>query len=353
MPARSPTMLGTSVTGLLKTIMRLLCGLVLLLTFSFAVFGQAKNPCADFDQTIKTTYNFRPSLLASDSARDKRSASMDKVWEAVKANKDALLPCLRQNLEAANADRWFLFDGSNLLVTLDPSEASKKLQIKNYALANLEDVDLRVWVTTLVRRGLEGFDVSAPGERWLSRPNARYYLPEHGAFEVNVVAGALFIFGSMEEALATPALIRVVNQPNHPGRQVALAILLAQNTPESLRFLKELNDSSFTAKTLKIVREGLSRPDLFEPRAKPKTNRKEFIDAFEAFANGNPRLFFELIDVPDGERDVVATMTVQDLPLIRKVRRRMIAGGNQHSIEFYNSFTKIIRTILHRNESKP
>jgi hypothetical protein len=315
--------------------------------------SQHSQPCADFDRTIAATYNFRPSQLASDDERNKKSAELDKVWESVKQNPTQFLPCLRRALENPNANAWFRFDGSNLLVSIDPSETSKKLQIRSYAAANLDDVDLRVWVTTLVRLAFEGLDVSEPAERWLAYPQAKYFLPEHGAYEVGMPQGALFIFGSMDEAQATPTLQRVVNQTNHPGREVALRILLNENTSESLRVVNALDVSNFSPKAQEMIRNELSHPDVFEPRPKPKNTRQEFVDAFNRLLNGDSSLFFGLVaKVPDGERDVVATMTSQDLPLLRKVRRRMITASNQHAIEYYDSFTKIIRTIVRANDSK-
>jgi hypothetical protein len=331
---------------------RLLLGIAFLSAVSSLVHAQDKDTCSEFQQTIDSTYNFRPALLANEAERNRKSAAMDKVWEGVKGNPTGLLVCLRRALEDPKADAWFRFDGSNLLVSLDDSRTAKELQIKSYAASNLEDVDLRLWVATLARRGVEGFDVSAAGERWLAYPRARYFLPEHGGYEVNVAAGALFIFGSMDETQATPALLRVISQSNHPGREAALAILLNENTRESLSSLKQLDVSSFSAKARNIIRDELDHPNLFQPRSIPKTSRKEFLDAFNAWLNGNPDPFLDLVaKVPDGERDVVATMTAEDLPLVRMVRRRMISVGNQHAIEFYESFTRIIKTIVLKSAS--
>ena len=261
--------------------------------------------------------------------------------------KRGLIPCLRQALEDPKADPWFRFDGSNLLVSLEPSESSKSLQVRSLANTNLEDVDLGVWVSTLAVRGYEGFDTSVAAERWLSYPTARYFLPQHGAYEVNVITGALFLFGSMDESFATPALLRIVNNSEHPSRELALAILLSQVTPESLQALKKIDISNLSSKSRTVVEKELKHPDLLEPRSKPKTTRPEFIEAFEALLKGNPRLFLDLVSkVPDGEKDVVATLSQDDLPLVRKVRRRLIAGGSPHMIEYYESFTKIIRTIM-------
>ena len=54
--------------------------------------------------------------------------------------------------------------------------------------------------------------------------------------------------------------------------------------------------------------------------------------------------------VPDGEKDVVAVLKPEDLPLVRKVRRMIIAKGNQHAIEYYNSFTEILMAFVWKPE---
>jgi hypothetical protein len=315
--------------------------------------AKAQEPCASFADSIKRTYNFRPSALKTDAERNEKSADMDKVWATVKADKSRLVPCLRQALEDPGTDPWFRFDGSNLLVSVDPSEANKRAQIRNYALVNLEDVDLQIWVSTLAVRGFEGFDTSAAAERWLLYPEASYSLPLHGGFQVDRPTGALFLFGSMDENVATPALIRIVNSPNHPGRDIAMTLLADQATAESLQALRQVDISRFPSQGRTFIEKELNHPDLFEPRAKPKNSRPEFLSAFESLLNGKPDSFLELVSrVPDGEKDVVAVLTAADLPLVRRVRRRMIAGGNQHMIDYYESFTKIIKTIMFRAKAK-
>ena len=325
--------------------------LLLTIAFPSLVYAQAANPCAEFDETIKGTYNFRPALLANESERVKKSAAMDKVWTAVKSKPDPLLPCLRQALQAAGADPWFLFDGSELLVSIDPSEASKKLQIKNYAATNLEDIDLRVWVGTLARLGAEGFDVSGPGERWLAYPKATYYLPEHGALRVDKFLGGIFIFGSMDEAQATPALLQIAGSTDHPGREQAISLLLMQATPEAIDGLKKVNQAKLSSSAQSALRKHLTQPILFESRAKPRTSREQFLKAFNNAIGGDWNYFLQLVsEVPDGEKDVVATLKAEDVPLVRKVRRLMIARANQHAAEYYVSFTQILMTMIWRPE---
>ena len=321
-------------------------GFVFILVLPALVYCQGEDPCSDFERTIKTTYNFRPALL-SESEREKKSTAMDKVWDTVKSDSRRLVPCLRKALENPQSDLWFRFDGSNLLVSLDPSSASKTLLIRNYVAANLDDVDLRLWVSQLSRLGAEGFDVSEAGERWLSYAKAKYYLPEHGAFRVDKFLGAIFIFGSMEETQATPALLRIAALANHPGREIALSLLLMQATPEAIRSLKSIDQAGLPPKAKAALREHLQSPPLITKRKDPKTSREEFLKAFNAFVNGDRIPFATLVrEVPDGERDVVAVLKTEDLPLVRKVRRLMIASANQHAADYYVIFTQILSTLV-------
>ena len=330
---------------------RLILISMLVITACSIAYGQGSQACADFNQLVKSTYNFRPALLANDEERNKKSAAMDKVWETVKARKTELVPCLKAALSAADADQWFLFDGSNLLVAVDPSDASKKLQIHNYAVTNLDDVNLSVWVGVLARLGAEGFDVSTPGERWLSYPKATYYLPLHGAQKVDKMLGGIFIFGSMDEAYATPALLKIANAATHPGREDAISLLIMQASPEAISGLKQLDTSTLSATARSVLQSHLTKPILFQPRDKPKTTREQFLRAFNDAAGGNFRYFFQLVgEVPDGEKDVVATLKAEDIPLVRKVRRVFISRANQHAAEYYVSFTQILMTMIWRRE---
>ena len=170
------------------------------------VFAQDLDTCASFNQQVKSTYNFKPSRI-TDSERDAKAAAMDRFWETVRARSNKFLTCLRASLQDSSADKWFRFDASNLLVEVDPSSASKIIQIQSYAEVDLDDVELRFWVTVLAQRGLEGFDVSEAASRWLAYPKAGYLLPEHGGYEINALQGALFIFGSMDESQADTGFV--------------------------------------------------------------------------------------------------------------------------------------------------
>lgn len=318
-------------------------------TFAAAA-SAAPSPCAQFAESLKSTYGFRPSKLTPAQV-DEKSSAMDAVWTAVQQDPGKLTPCLKEALAKPTDDTWFLFDASQLLVSVDPSRESKKVLLDALTRVSLDDVDLRSWVRHASALGLDGFDTSALGKRWLAYPNAKYWLPEHGAYEVDRENGSMFIFGAAEERFATPALAEVCRTSTGEAKEIAAQQLMSQATPEALREVARLDTGGLSERTVASRRALLEGPALITPRKQPLTTRAEFLAAFSAFLAGDEGPFNKLVEtVPDGERDLVSVCGPADLEIIRRVRRRYIAGNNQHAIEYYNQFSQILMTMVWKEE---
>ena len=125
----------------------------------------APGQCDQFQQTVRGTYNFNPAHMNSAQVKA-QSAKLDVFWNQVRESRTTLVPCLRKALKEDNSGSFFGIDGSMLLVELDPSRASKALQVKKFIGADLDGTDLEYWVRTMARRGVEGFDTSEAGAKW-------------------------------------------------------------------------------------------------------------------------------------------------------------------------------------------
>jgi hypothetical protein len=324
--------------------------LLALLPLAAAATPATPTPCAAFEARLHSTYGFRPSKL-DEAARNTKSGEMDAIWKAVEKDPATLAPCLKAALAEPTEDTWFLFDGSQLLNSVDHSLEAKRMLMSALTRVPLDDVDLRSWVGLASEMGLEGFDTSALGRRWLSYPKASYYLPEHAAYHVDRENGAMFIFGTMEERFATPVLIELSRRSLGETREIAVGLLMSQATPEALRAMAKLDPSGLSPEVVASWKALLKEPALISPRKPPLTTRAEFLAAFQSFLDGNPAPFNKLVDaVPDGERDLVAVSTPTDLEIIRKVRRRYMAANNQHAIEYYNQFSQILMTLVWNKE---
>jgi hypothetical protein len=301
--------------------------------------------CDAFQKEIAKTYNFRPAGMSEDQIAA-QSKSLDVFWNKVRQSRTTLVPCLRKALKEERSGSFFGIDGSMLLVDVNPSRASKALQVRKFIEADLDGTDLEYWVATMADRGVEGFDTSAAGEKWLAYPKAKYNLKMHGGYPIGSFLGAVFIFGSMDEDLASPLLLKIVNQVNHPHRDDALAILMSQATSASIEALRHIHTAGLPKGTDESIRELLENPKLLKPRAQPKLTREEQLIAFQGIIDGNYQPFREMVlKAPDGEVDAVATLLPEDIPLLRRARRASISRCNQHAVSDYASFTAILWTL--------
>ncbi len=314
--------------------------------------GSAKPPpgCEEFQLLVDTTYTFKPSKLTPDE-RTSKSNAMDVVWEKVKADRK-LIPCLRSRLGQPNANNFFLFDGSNLLFSLDKSDESKKILIASYARTDLVDVDVRTWIAYLLMFGLEGFDTSSAAETWLKANDPFYYLPQHGTVRVDKRIGALAIYGSMEERFATPALAEIANQKDHPGRDIAADLLVMQVTPEAAALLMKIDRTSLAASVRDRVKNYVNNPSFILPRVGPaKASREKFVTALDKLGKGEAEEFMSLVsEVPDGEKDAIVVLRPEDIPLVRKARRFYASTGTPHAPDWYQSFTDILMYMVRKPE---
>jgi hypothetical protein len=158
----------------------------------------------------------------------------------------------------------------------------------------------------------------------------------------------------MPESLSTPALVAVVGDVHHPGRETAFWLLSKEATPAARAALVTDSGAPMSENNRKQIREFLTHPPMLTPSAHPVITRAEFVAAFEAIRQtDNFDLFYAIRDrAPSSESDAAAVMLPEDIPLLRWVRRRWIAVSNQHALEYYADLTGIIRTVEARPKSK-
>lgn len=135
-----------------------------------------------FGQTLKSEidniYNFKPSKL-SKSEQELKLPPLDKFWEKVKSDTTQYLPQLRDELNAANHNPFFYFDGSALLLSLSRNSFDKQLAANSIAHCDLDDISQREYVKTLNRLSNEGINVTNAAIKILSDTNFSFFIPQH------------------------------------------------------------------------------------------------------------------------------------------------------------------------------
>ncbi len=277
---------------------------------------------------------------------------MDSVWSMVRANPTELVPCVKAALEERRTDTFFQFDGSMLLISVDSSPDAKRLQVAALEHTDPRDVQAADWVNAVASRALDGFDTRRIAAKWFDLPDslARYFLPEHGAAQISKSDAALILYGALPESLATPALSELVTRLTGSEREVALALLMAQETPEARRAVAAAAPSVISPGAQLAIAAYLKGPSAkLAAVPAPRVRRDEFLQAFRALEQRDPAPFLALVQrVPNGENDAAAVLLADDLPAVRFARRYFVSRGTPEAIGYYGDFTNIIETVLAR-----
>lgn len=318
------------------------------LILGFALNGAlfAGDTCSSFRSDLAKTYAFRPSQLSDDEMAVKGKA-MDAIWRRVDAD-HSLISCLEQAVEDPSASPSLRYDGSALLVHVDPTPAHKAMQAEWWCKTDLADTDARAWVEGLAGLGMEGYDIREGAIRWMVNKGAHYYLAEHGAWNITQDDGAIFLIESMDEEQAFSMLKAALEDPRFPARDLAAMMMCRLGTADSCGYLRTMSLEGIGSNGRGIILDLRKDHQMVKPRrGKPKVEREVFLAAFKAFVDkGDLDPFIELADrVKDGERDAVAVLRPEDLPLLYAFRRHLMARCNPHLIEWDHDLMHILITL--------
>ena len=308
--------------------------------------------CEQVKTMIRETYWFKPTELSAPQ-KDEASEAMTSFWSYVKGKPDETLDCLREALRDEAANAWFLFDGSSLLVSVDPSRESKATQVRLWSAAPLEDLNLQYWLETLVERGNEDFDVSVAADRWLGYENASYRMVRHGGLKIGPFEGALFLFGSMQEAHATPALARIAGDDSHRGQSTAFRILSYQGTPDSWRALGKLDASKLSrSNRRKIERLRTAPPKLPSEEIEERLTRQQIIRDLRIKLGDEEEVAQTRMMFRDSNwlLNAVNNLKPEDVDLLRRARRRRVRVSSDEAVYEYIVYSRAIQALTWSEE---
>ena len=327
--------------------------LALGLLASAGVSSASAPDCKTLTELVRKVYTFRPSKLTAEEQK-KRAAEMDRVWKLVRENSKELAPCLRSLLENPRSDAWFRVDGSDLLVAVEPTPESKKLQIACWGRADLKDLAPEVYVRKLTAFGFEGFDTTVAAEHWMKSPDASFDLAKH-ALHVGNQEGSIFLWGTIDETIATPALVKLLRDTDRDQREHAAFLLQAQATEEAWKELHDLKLGAWSSDTQKSVKEVLSKPRLEKKEASVLVTREKILAGFEAFLkDGKQDLLLETRMHQEKDDDwparVAGVLAETDVPLLRKVRRKRLTYLSDEALYDFSDCTAILLTCTWKPE---
>ena len=155
-----------------------LCILAFLLLPTAAAGGQATSSTGFLHAEIQKVYDFHPHTLSSAQIAQK-SGVLDQFWTKAKSQRDVYVPELRRELADFSNPPFFLFDGSQLLLSLSDAPADRKIVLSAIAHTDLRDLQLKDYFLFVQRMAAQGENTTAAAFHILPEPKFQVFIPQH------------------------------------------------------------------------------------------------------------------------------------------------------------------------------
>jgi len=292
--------------------------------------------------------------------------------------------CLRGLLAEEKTDHVFQFDAAQMLFPVDKSPETLKLIRDALAQADFQESDPANYLELGLELSHAGVDVAPLAAKLLLFPNATIHISEH-SLDLDSDSAALILYGSLEPALASNALIELLKAPEPFVRSAAAHLLAEQMTEESFRALSKWNgmgtvEEEFRRNDIQAIMKykawdaadsahpKFSREQVLETIAALPHTRKEFDEvmatkgaAFDRqmrdakatqqqiakeVADGLP--IYGVADHVAFMTSAAATLQAGDFETIREARRKALYDVSDESFSEYLAYTQIMIGMLNR-----
>jgi hypothetical protein len=195
-----------------------------LLLCSAAAAQQSAPSAADFHSEIRTLYDFHPPALTA-AQRTEKSAAMDKLWAAAKAQPAVYIPRLRQELADSTNPSFFFFDGSQLLASLSHDPADLKIVSAALARVDLQDPAPSAYFYFVHDLAVQKNDTTAAAFNILSDPKFQVNVPQHAMLLTQNYCLIYMLLPTDQKFWLQPAIDRL-RQEKDPTAQQSLLLLI-------------------------------------------------------------------------------------------------------------------------------
>lgn len=320
--------------------------LSLLIVHPTPSFGQT-SVCRSIADLEKQTYGFRPSKI-SDAERRQKSAAMDAFWERVKRAGLQGTACLR-DLVQKQTDGFAVYDEASLLYSLDRSAKSAEVVAAAIAKADLVEVQPADYVRMGLILARQGADIAGIAHNYINAKNdVTAYLPRHGAYKLDRVAGSILLYGMMPSGKADDALSMEVTSANAETRNTAAIVWSLSLTSRAFRGLAALGSMDGFSRSAKEHVRGMLTPFQVKVTA-PKYSREQMLAKIAKF----PEMGMDSANNPEDEgkaldNSVYATFTAADVDTLREARRKFITGVSDEAVDGYVEMSRVLLSLINK-----
>jgi hypothetical protein len=355
----------------------------------FSVTTPYASPAADptLCESIRTAkskvYGYHIAQLTEEQI-DAKSKELDAFWKQVQNAGPDGVSCIRDLLTEEKTDHVFQFDAASMLFPADHSPEALTLIRDSLRQADFQESDPANYLTLAMDLQQAGVDVRPLAAKLLLYPNATIHISEH-QMDLDSDTAALFLYGSMDPAQATTALIRLLDAKQPFVRAAAAHLLAEQMTQDSFRALSKWDgisriEEDFRRNDIQTIMkyQPINPADYGSPKFTRETvlqtiaglphTRKEFDevmatkgaafdqqmrdkkatqqDIAQAVADGLP--IYGIADHTAFVTSAVATLQPADFDTIREARRKSLYNVSDESLAEYLAYTQILIGMLNR-----
>jgi len=352
-----------------------------LFTIGAATARENMPSCADLRAQKEKVYGFHLTQL-NEPQIEAKSKEIDAYWKQLQAAGQEGESCLKDMLASEKSDHLFQFDAASFLYQLDKSPESLAVVKDALVQTDFQETDPANYLSLALELSQRGVDIHALAAKLLLYPNAVIHISEH-SLDLDSDTAALFLYGSMEPAQASKALVAKLDAPEPFVRAAAAHLLAEQMTEVALRTLStwggladikedyRRNDILAVMKYEAPDAVGLANPkwtreQVLQIIAGLPHTRKEFDDVMstrgaefdrqmrekkatqeelaKAVAESEP--VYGIADHTAFQNAAVATLKAEDFETVRQARRKSLFNISDESLSEYLAYTQIMIRML-------
>lgn len=175
-------------------------------------------------QRIRATYTFSPHLLTTQQIGEK-SKMLDALWAEAKAEPTTFITVLRSELARPDAQTFFVYDGSMLLLSLSNTPSDRRLALAAIARSDLRDVQHTEYLRQVHRLAALGEDTTEAALHILAEPEFKAFIPEH-ALTLGQDYSLISMLLPLEAARWLPPAVARLSRESEAKAQKSLLLLL-------------------------------------------------------------------------------------------------------------------------------
>lgn len=214
------------------------CILAFLLQPTAAPRSQATSGPGFLHAEIQKVYNFQPHTLTSAQIAQK-SALLDQFWTKAKSQRDVYVPELRRELADFSNPRFFLFDGSQLLLSLSDAPADRKIVLGAIAHTDLRDLQLKDYFLLVQRMAAQGEDTTAAAFHILPEPKFQVFIPQHSLTLAQDYCLVYMLLPTNQDFWIQPAIQRLRAETDVTAQKSLLLLLWYAQTSDADKAIQE------------------------------------------------------------------------------------------------------------------